>query len=41
VLGAVAYRPHPNVVLTPNLRVSDPSDAAAETTARMTVEVSF
>ena len=41
VLGAVAYRPHPNVVLTPNLRVSDPNDTAAETTARMTVEVNF
>jgi len=40
-IGAVAYRPHPNVALIPNLRVSDPSDAVAETTARMTVEVNF
>lgn len=40
-LGAVAYRPHPNVALIPNLRVVDPTDAAAETTARMTVEVNF
>lgn len=40
-IGAVAYRPHPNIALIPNLRVSDPSDAVAETTARMTVEVNF
>lgn len=40
-IGAVAYRPHPNLALIPNLRVSDPSDAGAETTARMTVEVNF
>ena len=41
VLGGVAYRPHPNVSLIPNLRLADPSNARAETTARMTVEVNF
>jgi hypothetical protein len=41
VLGAVAYRPHSAISLIPNLRLADPSNAGAETTARMTVEVNF
>lgn len=40
-VAAVAYRPHPNVALIPNLWVRDLSTAAAETTGRFTVEVDF
>lgn len=40
-LGGVAYRPHPSVELTPNLRVLNQDDGAAETTGRVTVEVNF
>lgn len=41
-LGGVAYRPHPNVALIPNLRVRDGDRlAAADTKARFTVEISF
>ncbi|MFB6247651.1 MAG: hypothetical protein ABEL97_03690 [Salinibacter sp.] len=41
LIGALAYRPHPNVRLIPNLRARDRTDAPAETTARFTVEVHF
>lgn len=40
-VAAVAYRPHPSVVLIPNLWVWDLGTAAAETTGRFTVEVDF
>lgn len=41
LLGGVAYAPHPNVALIPNLRVRAPVEQAAETTARFTIEVQF
>lgn len=41
VLGGVAYQPHPNVMIGPNLRLRMPSDGATETTARVTLEVNF
>lgn len=41
VLGGIAYRPHPSVELTPNLRVLNEDDGAAETTGRFTVEINF
>jgi hypothetical protein len=41
LLGGVAYTPHPNVALIPNLRVQDPSDGAARSTARLTLRVQF
>jgi hypothetical protein len=41
LIGALSYRPHPNVRLIPNLRARDRTDAPAETTARFTVEVNF
>lgn len=41
LLGGVAYRPHPNVALIPNFRMRDPSNAAAATTGRITVEMTF
>lgn len=40
-VAGIAYRPHPNVALIPNLRVQAPSDTEAETTGRVTVEVNF
>lgn len=40
-VGGLAYRPHPNVALIPNVRVRDRTDATAETTGRFTVEVDF
>ncbi len=42
LLAAVAYRPHPNVSLMPNLRLRNVSTASdPDTRARFTVEVSF
>jgi len=41
LLGGVAYRPHPNVRLIPNLRMQNPSDEAATVTGRFTVEANF
>lgn len=42
LLAAVAYRPHPNVSLMPNLRLRNVSTASdPDTRARVTVEVSF
>jgi hypothetical protein len=41
LLGGVAYRPHPNVTLIPNLRIRDASDQAVDTSARFTVWVQF
>lgn len=40
-LGGVAYNPHPNVTLAPNLRVQAPSDRATRATARGTLRVQF
>lgn len=42
LLGGVAYRPHPNVALIPNLRVRDGDRfASADTQARLTLDLSF
>jgi len=41
LLGGVAFNPHPNVGLIPNLRVRNPSDRAVSTTARFTLRVQF
>lgn len=41
LLGGVAYRPHPNVSLIPNLRMRNPSDEATTVTGRFTVEANF
>lgn len=42
LLGGVAYRPHPNVALMPNLRVIDGDRmSVADTRARLTLDLSF
>lgn len=40
-VGGIAYQPHPNISLIPNLRVRDQSPVGDQTTGRFTVEVQF